>query len=436
MIDWQAVALADLAAPHAHALATGPFGSAIASKYFESEGVPVIRGSNLSLDVGVRLNDRGLVFLSAEKAATFQRSIARRGDLVFTCWGTIGQVGLVDDRAEFDEYIVSNKQMKLTPDPLKADSHFLYYLLSSPDMVAQVQGRSIGAAVPGFNLGQLRDLRLRVPHLRAQRRIARVLTTVDDLIENNRRRVELLDAMTRAIYREWFVHHRFPGSPGATLIDSPLGPIPQGWEVRQLREIASIVRGRSYRKSELVDTGGVPFVNLKCMRRGGGFRRDGLKRYDGKYNPDQRVRPGDIVLAVTDLTQGREILARATAMPRLDEAFGVISLDVVRVVPHEPSDRPALLLTLSSSDFPERVKELANGATVLHLSPDHVGRGLVVWPDSKLRRALVEVVAPMFSAMDDLGDAADRLVSIRDLILSRLITGSIDITDIDLNEVA
>jgi type I restriction enzyme S subunit len=147
MADWREVTVAELASPDRYALATGPFGSAISSKYFVEDGVPVLRGSNLSLDVGVRLGDEGLAFLTPEKADTFQRSKVHCGDLVFTCWGTIGQVGLVDGRARFDEYVLSNKQMKLTPDSEKADSLFLYYLLSSPAVVDEVRSQSIGAAV-------------------------------------------------------------------------------------------------------------------------------------------------------------------------------------------------------------------------------------------------------------------------------------------------
>ena len=106
MSVWRELTVAEVASPDAHSLATGPFGSAISSRHFVDAGVPVLRGANLSLDVGVRLRDEGLAYLAPEKAATFRRSSAQRGDLVFTCWGTIGQVGLVDERAEFDRYIV------------------------------------------------------------------------------------------------------------------------------------------------------------------------------------------------------------------------------------------------------------------------------------------------------------------------------------------
>ncbi|WDM12679.1 restriction endonuclease subunit S [Streptomyces lavenduligriseus] len=187
MSEWKTRRLEELSAPGKNSLATGPFGSAISSRFFQEGGVPVIRGSNLSLDVGERLIDDDIVFVDHAKAAEFSRSVARRGDLVFTCWGTIGQVGLIDENARFDQYIVSNKQMKLTPDPARVDSLFLYYALSSPDSVAQVQGLSIGSSVPGFNLTQLRRIEVSLPALSEQQVIAAVLGALDDKIAVNER---------------------------------------------------------------------------------------------------------------------------------------------------------------------------------------------------------------------------------------------------------
>jgi type I restriction enzyme, S subunit len=140
---WREFTVEDLKAPTENALATGPFGSNISSRYFQEYGVPVIRGSNLSEDAGTRLNNNGLVFVSEEKAAEFKRSIVRKGDLVFTCWGTINQVGLIDNRAKYSEYIISNKQMKFTPDSTKADSLFLYYLFSGPQMQEVIKNQGI-----------------------------------------------------------------------------------------------------------------------------------------------------------------------------------------------------------------------------------------------------------------------------------------------------
>ena len=211
MSEWREVAIEDLAAKSKSALATGPFGSAVSSKHFVDDGVPMIRGSNLSTDVGTRLNDDKIVLLSREVAAKFERSTVRSGDLVFTCWGTIGQIGLIDETSEHERYIVSNKQMKLTPNPDLVDSRFLYYALSSSDNLSQVQGQAIGSAVPGFNLGQLRQIRVSIPSVEAQLSITSILKSFDDLIDSNRRRIEILEEMARLLYREWFVQYRFPG---------------------------------------------------------------------------------------------------------------------------------------------------------------------------------------------------------------------------------
>ena len=106
MSPWVEYSVEDTAAQTPHALATGPFGSSISSRFFQADGIPVIRGGNLSQDVGTRLVDADWVFLSKEKAAEFSRSIVRSGDLVFTCWGTIDQVGLIEASAQYPEYVI------------------------------------------------------------------------------------------------------------------------------------------------------------------------------------------------------------------------------------------------------------------------------------------------------------------------------------------
>jgi type I restriction enzyme S subunit len=274
--EWREVAVEELKAQTENALATGPFGSSIGSRFFTDFGVPVIRGSNLSEDIGTRLNDDGIVFLSPEKAQEFSRSTVRDGDLVFTCWGTVNQVGLIDRRAAYREYIISNKQMKLTPDPASADSLFLYYLFSSPELQDRIKNQSIGSSVPGFNLGQLRRMLIRVPEVEEQRAIANILGTLDDKIELNRRMTETLEAMARAIFKSWFVDFdpvrakvegRDPGLPKplADLFpdgfeDSELGEIPAGWAVGCVDDEFALTMGQSPPGDTYNETGeGLPF---------------------------------------------------------------------------------------------------------------------------------------------------------------------------------
>lgn len=318
-------------------------------------------------------------------------------------------------------------------DPTKLDLRFCYHLMNTEIVRSQIQATATGAKVRHTAPERICAVRARVPDVSVQRVVADILDALGDLIANNRRRIELLEQIAQAIYSEWFVHFRYPGHEDTPLVGSPLGQIPEGWRVCPLTDLASIVRGRSYRRQELLGSGGVPFVNLKCMMRGGGFRREGLKRYSGKYTSEQQVRQGDIVLAVTDLTQGREILARATLVPRLDDEVGVISLDVIRIVPKDPEDRLAVLFALRYTDFPDRVKEFANGSTVLHLSPTHVAGADVVWPSQSIRREFTSIVEPMLDQCDDLSDAAQRIAEIRDLLIPTLVTGRIEVSSLDLD---
>ena len=323
----------------------------------------------------------------ADFAKWTRRVTPQPGDVVFTYEATLHRYALIP---EGFRGCLGRRIALIRPDRSVVLPRFLHLLMLGPVWRETINSRVIsGSTVDRIPIIDFPDFPIEVPDLATQRAVVEVLGAIDDLVENKRRRVEVLEKMAKAIYREWFVHFRYPGHENATFVDSPLGPIPEGWEVKPLHDAATLVRGRSYRKNELVDEGGLPFVNLKCMMRGGGFRRDGLKRYDGHFKEEQLVRAGDVVLAVTDLTQGREILARATLVPQLPGGVGVISLDVARIVASVPEDRLWTFAALRWSDFADRVKEFANGSTVLHLSPTHVAEGDIIWPIKGLREQFV-----------------------------------------------
>jgi type I restriction enzyme S subunit len=347
--------------------------------------------------------------------------------------GTVGRVAYVKPPERRFVYSPQISYWRVL-NPQVIHPRWVRYWLESPEFHRQAAATKGATDMADYiNLRDQRRMVISLPPIDVQRLIAGLLGTLDDLMANNRSRVQSLEEMAQSIYRQWFVRFRYPGHDTHSFIESRLGRIPDGWDVVQLQDIATLIRGRSYRKSELVEAGGQPFINLKCMKRGGGFRRDGLKRYDGKFTEEQLARPGDIVLAVTDLTQGRDILARATLVPRLSAEAGVISLDVARVLPHHADDRLWIFAALRWSDFSDRVKEYANGSTVLHLSPTHVAEGHILLPPPQLRGEFFAFLEPSIRQIDDLLDTADRLGELRDLLLPLLVTGQIDISALDLD---
>lgn len=256
--EWKTFTIDEIKADTPNALATGPFGSSIGPRFFESYGVPVVRGTNLSEDISVRLSHENIAFMSVEKSRDFERSKARKGDLIFTSRGSVGQVGLIDKNCPYPEYVISNNMMKLSPNTKKADSNFLYYLFSSPLMVDEIRNQTIGTSVPGFNLGQLRSLNIRLPPLPEQRAIARILGSLDDKIELNRRMNETLEALARTIFKSWFVDFdpvraraegRAPaGMDAETAALFPDGfeesegrMVPEGWRVGRVSDLCSAI---------------------------------------------------------------------------------------------------------------------------------------------------------------------------------------------------
>ncbi len=283
--------------------------------------------------------------------------------------------------------------------------------------------------MPNLNTGILERIPVLYPEdKKVQEKIVTVLSAYDDLIENNRRRIALLEKMAEEIYREWFVRMRFPGHEQAKFEKG----VPTDWEFSAASTFFGHVKGKSYGGSELTERPeDMPFITLKSFNRGGGYRAEGLKRYSGKFKDEQVVRRGDVVMAVTDMTQNREVVGRVARIPDVGDKGAVISLDVIKLVPKAVS-ASFLYSYLRLSGFGEFIKEFANGTNVLHLKPDLVTSQKLVMPPTALREKFVSIVEPTYAQIDTLNKAIDRLVPVRDLLLPRLISGKLPVEHLDI----
>ena len=184
-------------------------------------------------------------------------------------YGTIGEVYFIEE-----PYWPLNTALYVTDFKGNAP-RFVAYLLRNTLRNYKTEK----AAVPGVDRNVLHTLKVQVPNSEKQAVIVSTLSAYDDLIENNRRRIALLEEAARLLYREWFVHFRFPGHEHVKITDG----LAVGWSRHPVSDLADIFRGKSYRSSELVDSDGQPFINLKCVDRFGGFRISGLKWFRGKH---------------------------------------------------------------------------------------------------------------------------------------------------------
>jgi type I restriction enzyme S subunit len=285
-----------------------------------------------------------------------------------------------------------------------------------------------GSSNPTLNRNHIHKIKVQCPLPAIQEKIAAILSAYDELIANNERRIALLEGMAEEVYREWFVRMRFPGTVAVPRVKG----VPTNWSRERLGTWCRTVRGKSYASEELTeDNSAMPFVTLKSFKRRGGYRADGTKFYTGAFNEEQVVRQGDLVLAVTDMTQDRAVVGEAARIPKVGDRGAVISMDVIRLVPTK-ANATFLYLFLRYSGFANYIKEFANGANVLHLKAGLVTSQHVALPPRDLQEKLAELVEPLLAQADSLTDVSGRLSAMRDALLPRLISGKLKVDHLDI----
>ncbi len=299
-----------------------------------------------------------------------------------------------------------------------ADPRYVFYLLQTLPLAAL----DAGASNPTLNRNHAHLLPVRVPPRAVQQRISWVLGSIDDLIESNRRRVVVLDEMASLVYREWFVRLRYPGHEDDSLVDSSLGPIPDGWEPTSLGEIAVIDRtsvqpARSPREI---------FVHFSIPA----FDHDGLPSVDegrsirsGKY----LVTAPAVLVSKLNPRIERTWLVEPTA-----ERRSVASTEflVLRPATHLPLE--FIYLMARSEPFQVRLRELSGGTSTSHqrARPADFLRLTVLAPAPQPVARFTDVIRPQLQLARDLRANSGRLAVLRDVLLPRLLTGQIDVSSL------
>lgn len=410
---------------HAEILAGPPFNSEAFTD--RPDDVPLVKGENVQQGyVDWNIAKRW----PASDAENYKRFLLVPGDVVVAMdrpWVTAGLKWAYIKRNDPPSLLVQRVARLRGKNTL--DQGFLRCLISSTYFSNYIQPIVTGVNVPHISGKQIGGFKIPLVPIENQQKIAAILSAYDDLIANNQRRVTLLERMAEDIYREWFVRLRFPGHENVKIEKS----VPQGWKFDVAASFFGHVKGKSYGGNELSDNPShMPFITLKSFNRGGGYRADGLKRYSGAHRPDQVVRQGDVVMAVTDMTQNREVVGRVARVPSIGERGAVISLDVIKLVPKAMSLN-FLYSYFRLSGFGEYIKEFANGTNVLHLKPDLVTQQKVLMPPVVIQERFVEIVDPMYRQIDAINLTVAKLISTRDALLPRLISGKLSVDAMDVH---
>lgn len=232
---------------------TGRTPSTARTSYFGND-YPFITPGDMHQGKYARESGRSL---SQEGAELLKRIRIPAESVCVSCIGwQMGEV-IMTDRPSF-----TNQQINTITPNGRVEPSFLYYSLRTRKNELLSLGATAGVRTPILNKSVFCDLKVRLPPLPVQRRISGILSAYDNLIENSQRRIKILEAMARALYREWFIHFRFPGHESVPRVPSPLGDIPQGWEVRLVKDI--LVRraaGTVYREADVKQEGAIAVLD-------------------------------------------------------------------------------------------------------------------------------------------------------------------------------
>ena len=414
--DWDLRTVDEIKSDEKSSIISGPFGSNISSRFFVSSGIPVIRGNNLREDM-TRFIDEGFVFLTKEKADELH-TWAKRGDIIFTAAGTIGQVGIIPEKSNYNEYIISNKQLRLRVNPNKILPLFAFYWLSSPKMVTYIQQRNTGSTIPLINLSILKSLPIIVPSLSEQRAIAKILSDLDAKIELNRQTNATFEAIAQSIFREWFVEFNFPNATGE-IVESELGLIPSRCMVGTLGDILEVKGGTTpSTKEENFWNGEYYFATPKDLSN---LTSPILLNTERKITKE----------GISQISSG--ILPAGTLLLSSRAPIGYLAISNIPVSINQGfiainAKKTSNLFALHwLKENMETVISRANGSTFLEITKTNFKEIEIVIPDPETTKRFDEIVSPIFEQIKNNEQQSATLASIRDALLPKLMSGEIEV---------
>lgn len=237
-MKWEKVKLGDIAT----CIQPGPFGSQLHNSDYSKEGTPIIMPKDI---VGGAIVHSGLLKVSEEHVKRLSRHQVYEGNLMVARKGDVRKCAYIT--ANENGWMTGSDCLKVVLDESKCYPKFIYYQLRSEHIGRWLEKVSIGATMPSLNTGLLSGIEMVLPPIEIQKQIAGILSVYDDLIENNRKQIKLLEEAARRLYKEWFVDLRFPGHENTKIVDG----VPEGWSRTNINEILTFHRGYDLTKNEM-----------------------------------------------------------------------------------------------------------------------------------------------------------------------------------------
>jgi type I restriction enzyme S subunit len=352
-----------------------------------------------------------------------RRLIPKRGDVILTREAPLGKVGKI--RSD-DQIFLGQRLYHFRTNPQKLDADFLLYALLYDDLQGQIRGYGSGATVEHMRLEDVPCLEILLPEIEEQRKIAAILSAYDDLIENNLRRIKILEEMAQNLYREWFVKFRFPGHEQARFVDSPLGRIPEGWEVTSVEKTFIILGGGTPSKAipEYWNDGSVKWYTPTDLTASSSmFMKESGKKISalGLKMSSARLFPSFSVMMTSRATLG--VISINTTEACTNQGF-------ITCIPNERFPLYTLFFWLKENV--EYFISLGTGATFKEITKGIFKTIELIVPEQLIISQFEELVQPLTLQILNLQRKSKSLRRTRDMLLPRLISGEVDVSELDI----
>tara|TARA_Y100000590_G_scaffold291824_1_gene328578 strand:- start:1467 stop:2744 length:1278 start_codon:yes stop_codon:yes gene_type:complete len=358
-----------------------------------------------------------------------RRGRPKSGDVIMTREAPLGEVGLLRDATGV---FLGQRLVMYRSNPNTNEPKFLLYALMGQELQSQIKAYGSGSTVEHMRVPDCSALLIKTPPLPTQKKIASILSAYDDLIENNNRRIKILEEMAQNIYREWFVHFRYPGHEDVPLVDSELGQIPQGWEVKRLGDVLrTLESGRRPKGGASNNPYGVPSIGAENVI--------GLGQYDfskEKYVSQDFfeamnsgvVNENDVLLYKDGAQIGRKTLFRKG----FPHQTCCVNEHVFILRAKDECSQLFMYLWLDQPTLTEQIRQLNSNSAQPGINRDGVKGLPILLPTSAVLELFSSAAEPLIDQIFVCTIQNQNLRKTRDLLLPKLISGQLDVEELDI----
>ena len=403
-MKWEKVKLEDISIN----IQTGPFGSQLHQYDYSETGTPVVMPKDLTDGI---ISEQSIARVSEDHVLRLNRHMIQKGDILYSRRGDVGRCALATEHEA--GWLCGTGCLRITIDETIADSKFVFYQLQQEKIVGWVEKHAVGATMLNLNTTILSNIPLRLPPLEIQRRIADVLSAYDDLIENNRKQIKLLEEAAQRLYKEWFVDLRFPGYGHTRIVDG----VPEGWERRCISDIATINESNIPKNYQF---NYIEYIDLSSVQNGIIKEKTRYPLAEAPGRAKRVAKDGDIIWGmVRPNLKSFALVLHPRETDVYSTGFCVLSS---KAVPFS-----YLYYSVTTEGFIRYLVNCTNGAAYPAVKPIHFAEAELLFPSEMLLKKFNDIVEPMLRQREKLLTMTNGAMEARDRLLPKLMSGEVEV---------